>query len=105
MEFYEQEYKKHLEAAEAANEEGDLVSLRKNLLASVDFLVKLANGSDGKVKKSRLELAEKLLARAETIKKDAKPRPGSVAAVRAQPAAGGAALPARAGGPPAKHAE
>src|SRR5579871_618430 len=104
MEFYEQEYKKHLEAAEAANAEGDQAALRKNLLQAVDFLVKLANGSDGKVKRNRLELAEKLLGRAESIKKDAAPRPGSLAATRDRAKQG---LPPQQGtqGPAAKHAE
>jgi transitional endoplasmic reticulum ATPase len=79
MEFYEQEYKRHLEAASTANEEGDLPALRKNLVKAVEFLTKLASGSQGTVKKSRLELADKLLARIESIPKDAKPRPGSIA--------------------------
>jgi SpoVK/Ycf46/Vps4 family AAA+-type ATPase len=82
MEFYEQEYKRHLEAAELANEEGDLPGLRKNLFKAVEFLMKLANGSSGLVKQNRLELAEKLLARAEAISKDAKPRAGSIADTR-----------------------
>ena len=74
MEFYEQEYKKHLEAAEAANDEGDNASLRKNLLKSVEFLTKLADGSSGKVKANRLELADKLLTRAQSIPKNAPAR-------------------------------
>src|SRR5581483_1541542 len=96
MEFYEQEYKKHLEAAETANEEGDLPALRKNLVKAVDFLMKLANGSTGMVKTNRLELAEKLIARIESIPKDAKPRPGSIADTRERAKQG---LPPKVGGP------
>src|SRR5437016_1447090 len=82
MEFYEQEYKRHLDAAVAAKEEGDRTAERKNLLASVEFLTKLANGSQGAVKKNRLELADKLLGRAQSIPKDAGPIPGSIADAR-----------------------
>ena len=102
MEFYEQEYKRHLEAAETANEEGDLPSLRKNLVKAVDFLMKLANGSQGAVKKNRLELADKILARIESIPKDAKPRPGSIADGRERAKQG---LPPKVEHPDARAAE
>ncbi|MEZ0229811.1 MAG: 26S protease regulatory subunit [Planctomycetota bacterium] len=106
MEFYEQEYTKHLEAAATANEEGDPAAQRKNLVKAVDFLAKLAAGSQGLVKKNRLELAERLLEKIDSIPKDAKPRPGSIADTRERAKQG---LPPKVGSPesggPAKAAE
>src|ERR1700722_16119009 len=102
MEFYEQEYKRHLEGAGSANGEGAPPALRKQLFKAVDFLMKLANGSTGIVKKNRLELAEKLVARAESIAKDAKPRPGSIADTRERAKQG---LPPKVSPPDARAAE
>lgn len=93
MEFYEKEYKRHLEAAEAAMDDGDLPAVRRNLLKSVEFLVKFANGAEGPVKEKRLELADKLMARAESIPKDAGARPGSPAWAREKEKKGEAVAP------------
>ena len=102
MEFYEQEYKRYLEAATTANEEGDLPGHRKNLHKAAEFMMKLADGSQGTVKKNRLELAERLLARVESIPKDAQPRPGSIADTRERAKQG---LPPKVAPPDAKAAE
>ena len=102
MEFYEQEYERHLEAAKTANEEGDLAAQRKNLFKAAEFLTKLAQGSDKKIKQTRLELVERLLAKAEKIPKDAPPVAGSLAETRERSKQG---LPPRAAGPADPHAK
>jgi transitional endoplasmic reticulum ATPase len=88
MEFYEQEYKKHLEAAESAKVEGDVAGYRKNLIKSAKLMSKLAEGVEGKLKKSRLEFAAQLYEKAESIPEDAKPEPGSIADNRERAKAG-----------------